>query len=329
MSVRRLLQQREVVSCALCGSTESETALLQDCHGLNLRTAACVQCGLLYLSPRPAAAAYAAFYDGAYHELYPSRAGFAGGVFSRKTAEARVTAYAPFLRDPGARLLEVGAGDGSFLKAMQSAMPQVNVSGIDTAPAEVATCLAQQLDVQVMAIEEEPRTGFTHIAAFHTLEHATDPVSMIRSMSDHLIPGGMLLLEVPDIESEWSGLGMIHVAHPYMYSQATLTALLQRNGFRVLTAERLTDAPFAESLRVVAVRDDSMGQQPAPAADAEAVCSVIRRKAGNLQLQALLRGVRLGLRFLLPPQAIALLWRVKNFALLQAHSEVRDMGART
>ncbi|WP_263417250.1 class I SAM-dependent methyltransferase [Terriglobus albidus] len=311
-SASQLLSRRETVVCGLCGSSRNEQILDQDQHGLGLKTVICNSCGLLFLNPRPTADAYQAFYEGLYHKLYPSRLAFAGSSISQTTGEARVRSYLPYL-DGEINLLEVGAGDGSFLFAMRQLLTTARASGLDLAPEEVNLCRQRALDVRLGTIETESSGAYTHIAAFHTLEHALDPLGMLRAMAARLVSGGLLFLEVPDIESNWHGLSMIHVAHPYMFSAHTLSQLLRTAGFEPLTVEQLQTEPFTHSLRAIArlAADPVTISYSAP--DVKLTRDAIQRKVGNLQKQALLRTVRNTARALLPQRLIALLWRVRTY----------------
>jgi len=249
----------ELVNCNLCGQYDAEVLFAQDQHGFGLRTVMCRRCGLIYLNPRPMPQDYDEFYRHWYHRLYPARAAFnAGHLGSRivtETARLRCQTYASFLGER-TRLLEIGPGEGAFLEAVQVMLPRSQVRGVDLSPEEVGACRRKSLDVIQGTITDLPVAygGNTHVALFHVLEHSLDPVAMLRQAAECVNPGGYLLAEVPNVLGSWQGLGMLHVAHPYLFAPATLGRILQAAGLQIVQLEVLEGPFFQSSLRTVARR---------------------------------------------------------------------------
>jgi 2-polyprenyl-3-methyl-5-hydroxy-6-metoxy-1,4-benzoquinol methylase len=248
--------------CNLCEQDDCEVLFCHDQHSLGLRTVICRKCGLIYLNPRPAPQDYDNFYRNWYHRLYPARAAFHGGRLGAKitaeTARRRCATYSAFLT-ASPHLLEIGPGEGAFLEAVREALPEARVGGIDRSPAEADRCRCRGLKVSCGTIEEAPLSDkpYTHVAAFHVLEHALDPLGMLRAIASCMEPGGHLFLEVPNIFGSWRGLGMLHVAHPYQFSSATLTGILQAAGFAILQIDELEDPLFPSSLRIIARSEEN------------------------------------------------------------------------
>ena len=258
--------QKQFVACNLCGEDDCETLFQQDQHWLGLRTVMCRRCGLIDLNPRPAIADYDRFYAYRYHQLYPSRAAFhSGALGSRIVAEAarlRRKAYEQYFSGE-VRMLEVGCGEGAFLKALGEANPGWSLQGIDLAPSEAAACREKGLQVACGRLEDSSTDPQTHVAAFHVLEHALDPLAMLQEMANRIETNGYLFLEVPNIFGSWHGLGMIHVAHPYQFAPHSLTAMVRRAGLSVLRWEEIENPLLPSSLRVVAQRSQRPSS-PAP-----------------------------------------------------------------
>jgi len=87
---------------------------------------------------------------------------------------------------------------------------------------------------------------FDVITMFHVLEHVADPARTLRNLKDRLTDDGLLVIEVPNIESwgfrwfgkGWRGLDLPrHVTH---FSPQTLTGLLRRTGFEPVSVRRFT-----------------------------------------------------------------------------------------
>lgn len=260
----------ELVDCNLCGQYDPATLFSQDQHGFGLRTVMCRRCGLIYLNPRPTAQDYNEFYRHWYHRLYPARAAFSAGHLGsqivKETARLRCQAYAAYLGER-TRLLEIGPGEGAFLSTVHEMLPRSHVRGVDLSLTEVEACLHKGLDVIHGAVGNLPPSysGNTHAALFHVLEHSLDPVTMLRQTAECLNPGGYLLLEVPNVLGNWSGLGMLHVAHPYLFAPATLGRILQAAGLQIVLLEALEGPFFQSSIRAVAKRGNEPDRFPLPA----------------------------------------------------------------
>ena len=116
-------------------------------------------------------------------------------------------------RQPRAiRLLEIGCGSGSFLESIRP-LDNVAAVGIDFTEASVAICRGKSLDVHRQTLEEfsarqhEFGNKFDAVVAFHCLEHVTDPLGLIRDMSQLLSADGRIFVSTPyspmSIEAGW------------------------------------------------------------------------------------------------------------------------------
>ena len=268
----------ETTGCNACGARKGRTLFPQDRHGLGLGTDLCLRCGLLYLNPRPTANAYADFYEHAYESYFPSRARLISQQhIPTETAQRRIEAYRELL-PPGSRVLELGAGDGAFLRAL-AALPQVDAAGIE--PSTLCQSVCSELGGRIIAssLEEmaRPAVPYTHAAAFHVLEHCVNPVETLRALGAQLADGGKLFIEVPNLRGHWRGLGMIHLAHPMMFLPDSLRYVVERAGFLVEKLEEL-ETPLLEcSLRVVARKQPGLAAVPT-APDLASVETLFRQR---------------------------------------------------
>jgi 2-polyprenyl-3-methyl-5-hydroxy-6-metoxy-1,4-benzoquinol methylase len=83
-----------------------------------------------------------------------------------------------------------------------------------------------------------PLEFFDVVTAFQVVEHLVDPVSEIEKIRRMLKPGGLLVIEVPNIDTAMTRLlGPRHrhfvEDHVSFFSTKTLSQLLKRMGFRV------------------------------------------------------------------------------------------------
>jgi 2-polyprenyl-3-methyl-5-hydroxy-6-metoxy-1,4-benzoquinol methylase len=193
----------------------------------------CRACGSLFLNPRPTEATIDRAYLGSYytHSEPPSedewpvsrgaalrerllkgyinrrfgyrlRPGSAVGGFVVPVLPGARGMGSSHVRDlgapaPGARLLDVGCGNGGFLVRMAAA--GWSVAGIEPDPAARAHAVAAGLHVEPgPAIAEAfPGELFDAITMNHVVEHLHDPVSVLTSCVAALRPGGSLWVAVP------------------------------------------------------------------------------------------------------------------------------------
>ena len=138
------------------------------------------------------------------------------------------------------RLLDVGCATGRFLQQM--AAVGWRVSGIELDPVAAAKARTVTPDIVVgdPAEVELPRASFDLITAFHVVEHLPDPGTALRRMLEWLAPGGLLIVEVPNVGGwggalfgrYWSGLDFPrHLVH---FTPVTMRALVERCGGRVV-----------------------------------------------------------------------------------------------
>jgi SAM-dependent methyltransferase len=134
-------------------------------------------------------------------------------------------------RDSG-RLLEVGCGRGDFLKLARS---RFEVWGVEPDPA-LAAVASLEAPVFTGLLGELPWSEFDVAASFHVLEHVPSPSLFLESLAGRLKPGGLLVIETPDIGAwPYRVLGphwrQFIPGHHFFFDRKTLTRLLSKCGF--------------------------------------------------------------------------------------------------
>lgn len=168
------------------------------------------------------------------------------------------------LAPPGARLLDVGCGNGSFLDFAHRAGWQV--VGIDPDAAAVRTARNRGLDVREGGIEvlDAEREAFDGITLSHVIEHVHRPLDLLRACHRLLKHSGWIWLETPNVEA----LGHRHYGahwralepprHLVLFSHASLTRALKTTGFEAIENQPyrpLCASVFAES-EAISKRED-------------------------------------------------------------------------
>jgi SAM-dependent methyltransferase len=145
-----------------------------------------------------------------------------------------------FLRapEPGARLLEVGFGDGSTLVRMRDL--GWNVVGIEADPVAVENSRGLGLDTRLGGLNAQAfqDASFDAIYASHVLEHVHNPVGLLQECYRILKPGGVVVMITPNIESSGhrrfraTWMPLHPPRHLMLFSPGTVRTLAERAGFR-------------------------------------------------------------------------------------------------
>jgi SAM-dependent methyltransferase len=142
---------------------------------------------------------------------------------------------------PG-RLLDVGCGEGAFLRAARKRGWEVFGTELTAETARFAR-ESGGLDVRTGGPAEwgfEAGT-FDAVTFWHVLEHVPDPVAMLEQCARLLRPGGLIVVAVPNLRSlqaKLAGRHWFHLDVPYHvshFSPASLDVALRRSGFDVLS----------------------------------------------------------------------------------------------
>lgn len=200
-----------------------------DRRGTPLRTVICMETGLVRNDPVPDDAELATFYAEEYRNAYKgaSRPRRRQILRNFRRAANYVRAFRDVL-DPAARVLDVGAGSGEFAFLMTRLGK--TVTGIEPNIGYAAYCRDELgLDVRTARISPDlfAPDRFDLIRLNHVLEHLNDPVRYLGEVARWLTPGGLIYVEVPNIEAYCRNKSrgrMFHYAHIFNFNPWTLRA---------------------------------------------------------------------------------------------------------
>lgn len=237
----------EEVNCLLCGGRRwaclveaPDTA--QAGRGLWFSVVQCQDCGLCFTNPRPSRRSIVQFYpQEPYSPQRLARQRSQGSRWLSGWRSGRGRAEQKLLNLSGqGRLLDFGCGGGAFLKCMDRLGWQV--TGLDisaTAACRVRADLGLRVLIGSLPHPELQPASFDVITMWQSLEHVHAPREVLREAHRLLVPGGQLLVAVPNIDSlpyrwfgsDWIGLDLPrHLTH---FTPLTLGLMLERTGFRV------------------------------------------------------------------------------------------------
>lgn len=278
----------ETVPCNLCGSSRERVrfetpspwsaaasghfAATTDKFGEYGTVRECLDCGLVYTSPRPVPGALLSGYEENEDSDYDSER-------DSRSMNAHISLAMIRRHAPGGRLLEVGCANGFFLNAARMSYETVGVE--PSRSARDYACGKLRLDVPAATMEDArfPDACFDAVALIDVIEHLADPLAVLREAARVTKPGGVLYLVTPDVESlsalvlrgRWWGL---RPAHIFYFSPRTLAAMLEKAGYRVVESRsygrifswgywltrlsnypRMVTAPVEVLVRLLGIRD--------------------------------------------------------------------------
>lgn len=223
------------VDCPLCGASEHESLFAKN----GFTFVRCRSCDLVFVNPQLEEEAVLEQYrTAATNDLW----------FDVLTSErqqeldrAKFTEILDELDPYRGKLLDVGCAIGLFLHLAA----ERGWDGIGLEPAARAREHAQAVYGLDLRDEELAKAGFADgsfdaVALLSVLEHATDPLALLRDCARVLRPGGALYVIVPNVESlvcrvVGSGTrtfdGRNHLVY---FSPSTLADALGRAGFEVV-----------------------------------------------------------------------------------------------
>jgi len=231
-------------ACWICGAPATP-----DARYAALRLVRCGTCGFLF-APVRSAEGLRALYTKDYFDKYPGGRAYDADE-PQRLHEAAVRLRWLQREVAGGRLLELGSASGWFLA--QAREGGFDVEGIEPA-AEIAAASRERWGVHVQAATAEsailPDGELDAIVAWHVLEHITQPRPVLERLCGALRPGGLLLLELPNVESaaaraqgpDWFHLDPAH--HVGHYAPATLSDLLRRSGFVPIQVDTFPSAGY-------------------------------------------------------------------------------------
>ena len=130
------------------------------------------------------------------------------------------------------KLLDVGCGNGSFLRAFRNTNKDWYLVGLeldDRNKLLIETIPDTKLLVKPITEIDET---FDAVVMVHALEHIPDPVQYLEKLSAVLVPEGFLLIEVPNFEK--SPFDILIADHCTHFTSKLLRGVVEAAGFEVI-----------------------------------------------------------------------------------------------
>ncbi len=210
----------------------------------------CDGCDLIYLDPRPRAEDVPATYPPSYEQYAAGVSGWSlkRAVQALRTAlilKPRMRRVLRLCARPGARVLDVGCGNGHSLAAVAEIDPRAELHGTDLGEGQRPLLEERGITYHRGAFEdlEVPAAHFDLILLNHVIEHFLDPLAVVEKVRRCLAPGGLLYLEthIADCAERrlfgryW--IGFDAPRHLTVFEEATLRRLMAAGGLEVVSAD--------------------------------------------------------------------------------------------
>jgi len=234
----------EHVKCNLCGKDDytvvyegapDEKSFLENFSSSSDviskdRIVKCINCGLQYVNPRiKESTVIKAYSEGSDETFISQRQG-------REVTFDRGLKFIEKLATKG-RILDIGTAGGSFLNVAQKRGWEIhgiepnkwlcewakNNYGITVKPGTIFS-------------NKFPKEHFDAVSMWDVLEHMSDPMKNLKEANRILKPGGLVIVNYPDIGSAVAKLMkrrwiFILAVHLYYFTPGTLSAMLRKAGF--------------------------------------------------------------------------------------------------
>ena len=220
----------EAVPC-YCGASSPVMLSQVDRYAMACQTNLCPSCGLVYVSPRMTAAAYADFYRNEYRKIYHTNDDHNELVALQNGETIRL--YCDFYDCIPKSVIDIGCGKGGALRAFvqQGAI----CYGVDQDAGAIAEGHAVGLPLEVGTAETLIARGLKAdlVILHHVLEHCLDLSATLEQMRQLLTPNGVLYIAVPGIHA-MPLARMFQTAHVYHFIADTLEYVMQCEGWSAL-----------------------------------------------------------------------------------------------
>ena len=210
---------------------------------IHYRILKCVRCGLVFSSPIISPEKISTFYKGSscnYKDQIP--------YLIKTYFKIIIDIKNGLPKNP--KVLEVGCGNGFFLKALVDLGFTKNVFGIEPSSKmvlEANPSLKDKIKMNVFKSNLFPNNSFDLILCFHTLDHMLDPNEFLEEAYALLKKDGCVIVVVHDTEGLSVKLfgersAIFDIEHIYLFNKKTLSKIFLRHRFKTVKVFNLVNS---------------------------------------------------------------------------------------
>jgi SAM-dependent methyltransferase len=217
------------------------------------KTVRCGDCKLLYVSPRPADEHID---DAVQMGVHTDGLNVVGHRIPAKVEHYRrlITPMFPDLQDRRFSWLDVGAGFGEVVEAVQATWPQAEAFGLEPMKAKADAAQARGLDIRNEYLESG-KHKVDVVSANDVFSHIPDFRAFLETVTASLKPGGSFFMvtgNLADLDHRDEFPGILGLPdHLVFAGEAQITRYLTEAGFTIRTIERERFDTFVQTAKVV------------------------------------------------------------------------------
>ena len=239
----------------MCGAGESTNVAAG--YDFEYRTVAndfrfveCSDCGHQFLNPRPQSSDLDVIYPSTYYSLTGPTNPLVRRL-QRHWESGKVQTYGESIGSGARRILDVGCGNGRFLKILRDFGDDAwELVGIDFDKNAVDQCVEAGFEAHVARMEDfggdQDAETYDGIIMLQLIEHVEDPSEVAASAFRLLKPGGCFIVETPNLAGLDHALfrgrwwGHYHFPrHWHLFSSDSIRRMFEDKGFEVEKCEYL------------------------------------------------------------------------------------------
>lgn len=235
------MMKEKVTSCPVCGCDQVNKVITTVDYSTTKESfdiTKCLVCTHLFTNPRIKEDEIAPYYD---NPNYISHTDDQATLFSkvyqrlRRINLSRKTSYVSSVTPGHGRVLDYGCGTGQFLEVL--GINNFKSEGVEINPG--AREKASQYGTVHESIDKV-KPGVQTITMWHVMEHVYDPKTLLKEFKLRLLPGGHVLIAVPNPESHdakhyekyWAAWDVpIHAHH---FTKRSMIKMMEDAGFQHL-----------------------------------------------------------------------------------------------
>lgn len=237
----------EEFKCLFCGGTEM-SILKMHTRDSNNKVVFCRDCGLQQLFPLPTISEDQEYYDKNIHDSITTPQYDIEQIYQKFLFQNQYRVdyllKLELIRHSD-KILDFASGYGFLMQLLLQENYQVDgleisQDRLDVSKKRLPNAKIYTNNLLMEDVPESLKEKYDVITMFHILEHIVEPKKMLRKIKEMLVPGGRLVIEVPnvhnimmDISPEFNDFFYIrdHVAY---YTPELLNTVLEETGFQVL-----------------------------------------------------------------------------------------------
>lgn len=217
----------------------------------------CKNCGLFYLTERPARNEMSTIYPENYYSYSESSTqNYIIKIIRDRLERNKISGYRNLLGTGNKLIFDAGCGDGRLLDILNTFCPDSwTFSGIEIDAQAVAKAREKGYKILQGDVEFEELSEFKGqidlLLMHQVLEHTRSPLAVIDKVKAIIKKGGIISIETPDTDSwdrriyykrYWGGYHFPR--HFYLFNKKTIRQLLEKTGFEIISIKSLPSPVF-------------------------------------------------------------------------------------